>query len=193
MKRVLLIVRAAIGLAAVASAAACDMPQVSANTPTGTASDSAEQVLYGARSVLASNGVRRGELSGDTVSTFDAATRFEFQGFHAMLVDTLGRPRATLSAPKGPTASRPLDSTRRSCDHRGRHVASPARGHGNTAMMPSKTDSRATALRRDSGHPAHLCALFRCQLPRLVQREVPAEVHRLARPLTESSPCASQR
>jgi len=101
MKRVLIIVRAAIGLAAVASATACDMPQVSANAPTVTASDSAEQVMYGARSVLASNGVRRGELSGDTVSTFDAATRFEFKGFRAMLVDTLGRPRATLSAPKG--------------------------------------------------------------------------------------------
>lgn len=101
MKRVLNIVRAAIGLAAVASATACDTRQVSANTPTGTARDSAEQVFYGARSVLASNGVRRGELSGDTVSTFGEATRFEFQGLHAVFVDTLGRPLATLAAPRG--------------------------------------------------------------------------------------------
>jgi hypothetical protein len=101
MKRVLIIVRAVIGLGAVAVVTACDTRQVSANTPTGTGSDSAEQVMYGARLVLASNGVRRGELSGVTVSTFDAATRFEFKGFHAMFVDTLGRPRATMFAPKG--------------------------------------------------------------------------------------------
>ena len=101
MNRVLIIVSAAIGLAALAGATACNSPQVSANTPTGTASDSAEQVMFGARTVLASNGVRRGELSGVRVSTFDAATRFEFQGFHALFVDTLGRPRGTLFAPKG--------------------------------------------------------------------------------------------
>ena len=101
MTRVRYLVRAAIGLAAVASAAACNTPQVSANTPTGTVRDSVEQVMFGARSVLASNGVRRGELSGDMVSTFDAATRFEFHGLHAVFMDTLGRPLATLTAPKG--------------------------------------------------------------------------------------------
>lgn len=101
MKRVLTIVRVAIGPAAVALATACNTPQVSANTSTGTARDSAEQVMYGARTVLAANGIRRGELSGVTVSAFDAATRFEFQGLHAMFVDTLGRPRGTLFAPKG--------------------------------------------------------------------------------------------
>jgi LPS export ABC transporter protein LptC len=101
MTRLFLIVRAAIGLAAAASAAACETRQVSANTPTGTAGDSAEQVMYGARTVLASNGIRRGELSGDTVSTFDAATRFEFHGVHAVFMDSLGRPLSTLSAPRG--------------------------------------------------------------------------------------------
>ena len=101
MKRVLTIVRTAIGAAAIGLATACNTPQVSANTATGTARDSAEQVMYGARTVLAANGIRRGELSGVTVSTFDAATRFEFQGLHAMFVDTLGRPRGTLFAPKG--------------------------------------------------------------------------------------------
>jgi hypothetical protein len=109
MTRAFILVRAAIGPAAVALAAACETPQVSANTPTGTASDSAEQVMYGARSTLASNGVRRGELSGDTVATFDAATRFEFHGMHAVFTDSLGRPLSTLSAPRGtyriPTAS----------------------------------------------------------------------------------------
>jgi hypothetical protein len=101
MTRVPFIVRAAIGLAAVASATACNTPQVSANTPTGTVRDSVEQVMFGARSALAANGVRRGELAGDVVSTYDAATRFEFHGLHAMFVDTLGRPLATLTAPKG--------------------------------------------------------------------------------------------
>src|SRR5678815_3519294 len=97
MTRVLIIVRAAIGLAAiafiaVAFAAGCNTPQVSANTRTQTPDDSVEQVLFGAR---------RGEVAGDTVSTFDAATRFEFHGVHAVFTSPLGRPLGTLTSGTG--------------------------------------------------------------------------------------------
>ena len=101
MTRILIIVRAAIGLVATAVAVGCNTPQVSANTRTGAADDSSEQVMFGARAVLAASGVRRGEVLGDTVSTFDAATRFEFHGVHAVFTTTLGRPLATLTARAG--------------------------------------------------------------------------------------------
>ncbi len=101
MTRAIIVVRAAIGLAAGAFAAGCNTPQVSANTRTETPEDSAEQVMFGARSVLAANGTRRGEVSGDTVSSFDAATRFEFRGVHAVFTSTLGRPLGMLTAQTG--------------------------------------------------------------------------------------------
>ena len=100
MTRTSAVVRATLGLAMVALAA-CDARQSSAKPRVTTARDSAEQVMYGARSVLATNGVRRGELSGDTVMAFDAATRFEFQGLRAQFTTTLGRPLGLLTAPSG--------------------------------------------------------------------------------------------
>src|SRR3954471_13061087 len=107
MTRVPTIVRAATtGLAAtafiaVALAARCNPRQVSANTRTQTPEDSVEQVMFGARSVLVSNGTRRGEVSGDTVSTYDAATRFEFHGVHALFTNPMDRPLSTLTARTG--------------------------------------------------------------------------------------------
>jgi len=106
MKRGRIIVRTATGLAAtaliaIALTAGCNTPQVSANTRTRTSEDSVEQVMFGARSVLVSNGTRRGEVSGDTVSTYDAATRFEFRGVHALFTNPADRPLATLTARTG--------------------------------------------------------------------------------------------
>jgi hypothetical protein len=100
MTRTSAVVRATLGLAA-AGLAACDARQSAAKPSVTTARDSAEQVLYGGRSVLAANGVRRGEISGDTVMTFDAATRFEFRGLRAQFTTTLGRPLSLLTAPTG--------------------------------------------------------------------------------------------
>jgi hypothetical protein len=94
-------VRVLLGIAAVMFAWACNSPQRSEVPHTGTARDSADQVLYGARSVLAFNGLRRGEISGDTVMSFDAATRFEFRGFRAQFTTTSGRPLGSMAAPAG--------------------------------------------------------------------------------------------
>ena len=57
--------------------------------------------MFGGRTVLAFNGLRRGEVGGDTVMSFDAATRFEFRGVRALFTTTLGRPLGTLTAPTG--------------------------------------------------------------------------------------------
>jgi len=90
-----------VGALAVVAIAACDTTQVSPLPLTGTTRDSAEQVLYGARSVLAASGLRRGEVTGDTVMSFDASTRFEFRGLRASFTTTLGRPLGILTAPAG--------------------------------------------------------------------------------------------
>ena len=92
---------ASVAVIAVALAARCDARRASANTRTPTAEDSVEQVMFGARTVLVSNGTRRGEVSGDTVSTYDAATRFEFHGVHALFTNPMERPLSTLTARTG--------------------------------------------------------------------------------------------
>lgn len=89
----------AFGLGAVAGA--CDAHPATTGARTGTAADSAEQVMFGARSVLTSAGVRRGELVADTAMTFAAGTRIELRGVHATFTTTLGRPLGALSAREG--------------------------------------------------------------------------------------------
>jgi len=101
MTRAKIVVRGTLGALAVWLAAACDTRQVSPNARRATARDSAEQVLYGGRSVLASNGVRRGEVAGDTVLVFSAATRFELTGLRAQFMTTLGRPLGTMTSATG--------------------------------------------------------------------------------------------
>jgi len=103
MTRVRVVVRVATAVAflVVALTAGCNTPQVSANTRAQTPEDSVEQVMFGARSVLVSSGTRRGEVSGDTVSTYDAATRFEFHGVHVLFTNPIGRPLSTLTARNG--------------------------------------------------------------------------------------------
>jgi hypothetical protein len=115
-----------IGMAAVAVAWACNSPQRSAIPNTGTARDSADQVLYGAHSVLTFNGLRRGEISGDTVMSFDAATRFEFRGFRAQFTTTLGRPLSSMTAPAGTY----------------RIAGSPVAAHGKVAITSDTTRRR---------------------------------------------------
>lgn len=100
MTRLARIVRLATGVA-VALIAACDSGQVSNIPLTGTAADSADQILYGAHSTLAYNGVRRGDAAGDTVLTFGSATRFEFIGLRAQFTSPLARPLATMTARRG--------------------------------------------------------------------------------------------
>ena len=79
----------------------CDTPSTTVGSVQATARDSAEQVMYGVRSALTSAGLRRGELTADTMFALDAATRFELLGVRSQFTDTLGRPRGVLTAAEG--------------------------------------------------------------------------------------------
>jgi len=89
-----------LAIAGIASAG-CNSQATSANARQQTAADSAEQVMYKARTLLAANGVRRGEMTGDTVLTFDAASRFDIRRMRIEFGTALGRPMAVLTAPGG--------------------------------------------------------------------------------------------
>jgi hypothetical protein len=99
-------------LTAIASAA-CETETTSANPSLRTSTDSAEQVMYNGRMIIASNGVRRGVVSGDTVLTFDAATRFDLRPLTIEFQTALGRPLAVVTAPGGVyTVERSMIETR---------------------------------------------------------------------------------
>ena len=87
-------------VAALAFTLACDGQRISAEyqrSPT----DSAEQVMYNGRTFITSNGVRRGEVFGDTIGTYDAVTRFKFRPLQVRFSTALGRPLGVLTAPQG--------------------------------------------------------------------------------------------
>ena len=79
---------------------ACDGQRISAEYPRSP-TDSAEQLMYHGRTIITANGVRRGEVFGDTVGTYEAVTRFRFHPLQLRFSTALGRPLAVLSAPQG--------------------------------------------------------------------------------------------
>jgi LPS export ABC transporter protein LptC len=92
----------ALGAALVAAAAAAcsdvESPPVAAPL---TALDSADQIMFGARTALTSDGVRSGELIADTVLVFDQGTRYELRGVRANFFTETGLPRGTLTSREG--------------------------------------------------------------------------------------------
>ncbi|HUQ82722.1 MAG TPA: hypothetical protein VM076_16345 [Gemmatimonadaceae bacterium] len=91
----------ALALAAGAIVAACDGQRGATDAAARAAADSAEQVMYHASTVVTSNGIRRGTIAGDTVSTYDALTRFRFRHMEIHFTTALGRPLGLLTAPAG--------------------------------------------------------------------------------------------
>jgi LPS export ABC transporter protein LptC len=87
-------------LAILALTLACDGQRISADYPRSP-TDSAEQVMYNGRTIITSNGVRRGEVFGDTIGTYEAVTRFRFHPLQVRFSTALGRPLAVLNAPQG--------------------------------------------------------------------------------------------
>jgi hypothetical protein len=80
---------------------ACDGKPVQTTLRTPTLVDSADQVLFNGKTTITANGVRRGEISGDTIATFDQLTRFTIIKMQVQFVTPLGRPLARLTAPVG--------------------------------------------------------------------------------------------
>ena len=81
--------------------AGCDGQRISAENRGGSAADSSEHVMFNGRTIITANGVRRGEVSGDTVASYDAVTRFRFRRLTVRLTTALGRPLAVVTAPEG--------------------------------------------------------------------------------------------
>ncbi len=92
---------ATVALAAV-SVAACrpggKKVQVAARA---TIADSADQVMYGIRTLLTDRGVLRAELMSDTAYVFDDNTRFELRGVHTTFYRTTGAKDAVLTSREG--------------------------------------------------------------------------------------------
>jgi len=86
---------------ALAILAGCEGQRISADRQTKTAADSAEQVLYNGSAVLTANGVRRGDMRGDTVATFESMSRFRFRRIEVRFTTATARPLAVLTAPFG--------------------------------------------------------------------------------------------
>jgi hypothetical protein len=80
---------------------ACDGKPVQVATRTPTLVDSADQVLFNGKTTITANGVRRGEISGDTIATFDQLTRFTIIKMKVQFVTPLGRPLAEMSTAVG--------------------------------------------------------------------------------------------
>ena len=80
---------------------ACDGKPVQAPVRAPTLVDSADQVLFKGKSTITANGVRRGEISGDTIATFDQLTRFTIINMQVQFVTPLGRPLGRLSVAVG--------------------------------------------------------------------------------------------
>jgi LPS export ABC transporter protein LptC len=88
-------------LVAASTSLACNTQTTSATPRQQTAVDSAEQVMYNGRMAITSNGIRRGEVAGDTILAFDAATRFDIRPVRIQFTTALGRPLAAVAAPRG--------------------------------------------------------------------------------------------
>ena len=85
---------------------ACDkrrQPPVVPNTPLA---DSADQVMFGARSLLTDRGLMRAELHGDTAYFFDDNTRIELRTVTVTFYTTTGQKNADLKSREGTYSTR---------------------------------------------------------------------------------------
>lgn len=95
--RLLVLALAGAGLSAAACSDVAPPPVIAGATQL----DSADQVMFGSRTLLTRNGVRTGELLSDTVLVFDEGTRFELRGVRAEFYTETGVPRGTLTSHEG--------------------------------------------------------------------------------------------
>jgi LPS export ABC transporter protein LptC len=91
---------------AVVGAVACSQkkqPPVAAHSPLA---DSADQVMYGMRFVLADKGLQRAQLESDTAYFFEDNTRIELEKVHTTFFTATGAKNAVLTSERGRFNSR---------------------------------------------------------------------------------------
>jgi len=93
-------------LIAAVTTASCRDSQQPPVTAGRSVADSADQVFFGAKYLLTSNGIQRGDLTADTAYILDDQTRFDLRKAHAVFTTETGAPQGTMDAHKGVYSTR---------------------------------------------------------------------------------------
>ncbi|MDX2183049.1 MAG: LPS export ABC transporter periplasmic protein LptC [Gemmatimonadaceae bacterium] len=91
----------AAALVAAAALAACQSDKVSPMAVRGTMADSADQVMFGVRTLVTADGVMQAELFADTAYVFDDNTRYELRGVKTFFHTALGQRNTELTSRAG--------------------------------------------------------------------------------------------
>lgn len=99
---------APLSLAAVCIAAitACQDTQPPPVAATHGIADSADQVMFGAKFVLTTKGIQRGELIADTMYALEEGTKFDARIAHVNFTTETGAPQGTMDAKRGVYSTR---------------------------------------------------------------------------------------
>ena len=94
--------RALIAMMALSAAlAACKTDGAAPPIARSALADSADQIMYGARSLMTDKGLLRAELRADTAFFFDESTRIEMRVVHVTFHGPTGNKDATLTSKQG--------------------------------------------------------------------------------------------
>lgn len=80
---------------------ACTQPAPTARPGRSALADSADQIMYGVKTVLTDRGLLRGELVADSAFFFDNNTRSELRGVHLTFYGSNGAKNAVLTSKEG--------------------------------------------------------------------------------------------
>lgn len=87
-------------IAIVAIAACHDAPQTPVAANPGIA-DTADQVFFGAKFLLTTAGIQRGDLTADTAYLLEDQTRFDLRRTHVVFTTETGAPQGTMTGDRG--------------------------------------------------------------------------------------------
>ena len=90
-----------VALGAALAVAGCRNPEQPPVTAGPTAADTADQVMFGVRTLLTERGVKQGELFADTAYVYDENSRFVFRKVRTTFNTPTGAPNGTLTAREG--------------------------------------------------------------------------------------------
>jgi len=94
----LLALFAALGIGLASACADTKTPPVVAGP---AIADSADQVLFGVRTLLSTKGVQRGELTADTAYVLDDQTRLDMRKAHVTFTTETGLPQGSMEGKRG--------------------------------------------------------------------------------------------
>jgi LPS export ABC transporter protein LptC len=96
----------ALVLGALCVLAGCNETKAPPVEPTSALADSADQIMYGARSLMTDRGVLRAELLADTAYFFDESTRIEMRNVTTTFFKSTGAKDAVLTSREGTYSTR---------------------------------------------------------------------------------------